>query len=139
MRQAYTLMEMLIVLTVVGMLAAIAVPSASRYVDRIHVRGAAVELTTACAVARHLAIRRSARASVRLDGERGRVVVHAGADTVRVLDLASTHRVRLESTRDSIAYGPTGLGFGASTATVVLNRGRAAETLFVSRLGRVRR
>jgi prepilin-type N-terminal cleavage/methylation domain-containing protein len=139
MRQAFTLTETLITLVIVGLLAAITVPGATRYLDRMHVRGAATELATACAVARHLAIRRSARASLRLDGERGRVVVHVGADTARVLDLAGGHRVRLEASRDSIAYGPTGLGFGASTATVIITRGRAAETLFVSRLGRVRR
>jgi len=38
-----------------------------------------------------------------------------------------------------MAYAPNGLGYGASNLTVVLRRGSAAETIFVSRLGRVRR
>jgi len=38
-----------------------------------------------------------------------------------------------------MAYAPNGLGYGASNLTLVLRRGERAETLVVSRLGRVRR
>lgn len=138
MRRAFTVIEMVIVLAIVGVLAAMAAPRAAAYLDRIHVRGAVEEIATACTLARHLAIQRSARAGVRLDGTAGVVVVHVGPDTIRVLHLAATHGVGLRTTRDSIAYGPTGLGYGASTASVVVTRGEAADTLYVSRLGRVR-
>jgi hypothetical protein len=46
--------------------------------------------------------------------------------------------VALEATRDSLAYGPDGLGVGAANLRLVLRRGAAADTLSVSRLGRVR-
>jgi hypothetical protein len=47
--------------------------------------------------------------------------------------------VRLSTSRDSIAFDVRGLGYGAANLTLVARRGSAAETLVVSRLGRVRR
>ena len=59
-------------------------------------------------------------------------------DTLRTLALAP-YGVRLSATRDSIAFGPHGLGWGAATTTITLERGTARTALAVSRLGRVRR
>jgi prepilin-type N-terminal cleavage/methylation domain-containing protein len=139
MRRAFTLLELVIVLAAIGILAAVAIPRAARFLDGIVVRGAAGEVSMACTLARHLAIQRSARASVGFDSAAATVAVHVGPDTVRVLDLGRVHGVELRATRAAIAYGPTGLGYGASTATVIVARGSAADTIYVSRLGRVRR
>jgi hypothetical protein len=38
-----------------------------------------------------------------------------------------------------VAYSATGLGFGASNASLVVSRGAAADTVSISRTGRVRR
>jgi hypothetical protein len=65
--------------------------------------------------------------------------VHAGADTVRVRELGARYGVRLASSRDSLAFDPRGLGFGAANASIRLTRGAAAETVVVARLGRIRR
>ena len=59
-------------------------------------------------------------------------------DTIRTLQL-SEYGVQLRTTRDSIAFGPTGIGWGAATATITITRGRASTALAVSRLGRIRR
>ena len=78
----------------------------------------------------------------RTNALRDRMSVRAAAtETVTISHrrLGSSHGVSLSSSRDSMAYAPNGLGHGASNLTVVLRRGSAAETLFVSRLGRVRR
>jgi hypothetical protein len=37
-----------------------------------------------------------------------------------------------------MVYDPRGLGFGAANLSLVLSRGDAADTLTVSRLGRVK-
>jgi hypothetical protein len=66
------------------------------------------------------------------------VVVHAGADTLRRLHLRARHGVRLSASRDTMAYAPPGVGHGAANLRVILTRGRAADTVVVSRLGRVR-
>ena len=54
-------------------------------------------------------------------------------------EVGAAYGVRLWASRDSMTYDGRGLGFGAANLTVVARRGRAAETVFVSRLGRVRR
>jgi hypothetical protein len=52
--------------------------------------------------------------------------------------LGHAHGVALSSTRDSLAYDVRGLGYGAANLTMIARRGAAAESLVVSRLGRVR-
>jgi hypothetical protein len=46
--------------------------------------------------------------------------------------------VSLSTSRDSLAFDVRGLGYGAANLTLVARRGAAADTLVVSRLGRVR-
>jgi 23S rRNA (cytidine1920-2'-O)/16S rRNA (cytidine1409-2'-O)-methyltransferase len=60
-------------------------------------------------------------------------------DTLLDLPLGARYGIALSSTRDSIAYGPTGRGYGASNTTITIRRNGAADTIVVSRLGRVRR
>ena len=74
-----------------------------------------------------------------IDSASASLVGRSYADTVAHRMLASSHGVSLTVSRDSMAYAPNGLGYGASNLTVILRRGAAAETIFVSRLGRVRR
>ena len=75
---------------------------------------------------------------MRLDTLTGSVVVHLRSDTVARYALAAVYRVRLSATRDSAAYGATGVGYGGSNLRVVVRRGTAVDTVVVSRLGRVR-
>ena len=49
------------------------------------------------------------------------------------------HGVTLSATRDSMAYAPNGLGYGASNLSIIVRRGAVTDTVVVSRLGRVRR
>jgi len=138
MRAAFSTHEMMLVLLILGLLAAVGLPRAARQLDRIHARGAAAEVVSVLATARHAAIRQGRRTAVRFDRPRARVTVHAGSDTLLVRPLAGTHRVTLAATRDSLAYRADGLGFGAANTSIVVRRGAAAETVVVSRLGRVR-
>ncbi|MDC6711341.1 hypothetical protein, partial [Leclercia adecarboxylata] len=101
--------------------------------------GAAAVTVRAMADTRHHAVRRSARTALFLDSATRHLTIVAGPDTVTVHDLAALFGVSLRATRDSIAWSPTGLGFGAANARVILSRGQAADTVTVSRLGRVRR
>jgi Tfp pilus assembly protein FimT len=138
-RTGATLVEAAVVLTLIGILCGILVPSAGRLLDRLAVRGAATEVRTALALARHSAVARSSYSTVRIDGETGEIVVLIGEDTVTYRNLTRSFRVTLHSNRDSMAYSPIGLGYGAANQTIVLSRGAATESVVVSRLGRVRR
>ena len=139
MRRGATLQELILVLPVVGILGAIAVPRAIGLRDRMSVRAAALETISTFALARRWAISRSARTAITFDTVGGALTVRSFSDTVVRRRLTSSHAVTLSASRDSMAYAPNGLGYGASNLTVVLRRGVAAETIFVSRLGRVRR
>ena len=133
-----TLAELLITLVVAGILAAVGARATAYAFDGAAVHAAGAELRAAFAAARTLAALRAARTAVHLDSAAGTVVVAAGTDTLRRLTLHVQYGVRLSATRDSMAYAPPGLGVGAANLRVVLTRNRAADTVVVSRLGRVR-
>jgi len=139
MRRGTTLPELLVVLTVVGVLATIAAGRTTALRDRMSVRSAATETVATFALARRWSVSRAARTAIEIDTASASLIVRSYADTIARRRLASSHGVRVSASRDSMAYAPNGLGYGASNLTIVLRRGSAAETIFVSRLGRVRR
>jgi hypothetical protein len=108
------------------------------YLDRIAARSAVAEAAEVIQQARDEALARRAVVSVRIDTVSGLIALRERGHTLAVHALAHAHRVTLASTRDSLAFDVRGLGYGASNLTLVVRRGRAAETLVVSRLGRVR-
>lgn len=138
MRPGYTIMEVLIVLTISAILSTVSVRALVGMRDRLAVRLAATDATRTLSDARTIALTAARRTAVRIDAPRGTIAVLHGTDTLRLLRL-SDYGVRLRSTRDSLAWGPTGIGWGANTATITFTRGRASTALAVSRLGRVRR
>lgn len=139
MQRGTTLPELIVVLTVVGVLATITVGRIDALRDRMSVRAAATETVATFALARRWSVSRATRTAIAIDSASASLMVRSYADTIAHRRLASSHGVSLSATRDSMAYAPNGLGYGASNLTVVLRRGSAAETIFVSRLGRVRR
>ena len=138
MRAAFTLIELTITLCIMSILSAIAVPGAGRLLDSIHVNGAVVEITSLFGAARHLAIARSAQASVEIDTANRVIRVLSGGDTIRKREIGRVHEVRLSATRLRMTYAATGMGYGAANLSVVVRRNGSVDTVFVSRLGRVR-
>jgi type II secretory pathway pseudopilin PulG len=128
LRLGYSAPELALVLALVGVLAVISVPRLSELRDRAAVRAAANDVASAVSLARRLAILRGARTSVLLDSAGGTVVVRAAHDTVLFRPLGELYRTTFRSR-----------GFGAANATIIVGRRSAAETVWVSRLGRVRR
>ena len=120
------------------MLTAIAVPQAAKLLDRIRVRGAVTDIESVFSAARHLAITRSTQSTVEVDTSARTLYVSVGADTVRRRDVGSEHGVRISASRVRMSYSATGLGYGAANLSVVVRRNAAVDTVFVSRLGRIR-
>lgn len=134
-----TLPELLVAVTIIGVLATVALTRTAGMRDRLSVRAAATETVATFAVARRWSLSRAARAAVTIDTAHATLVVRSYMDTIATRKLGDSHGVTLTASRDSMAYAPNGLGYGASNLTMVLRRGAAAETVIVSRLGRVRR
>jgi type II secretory pathway pseudopilin PulG len=139
MQRGATLAEMIVLLAVVGIVTTIATLRVATFRDRISVRAAATEAMSTFALARRWSLSRAARTAVEIDTASATLVVRSDADTITRRPLGASHGVVLSASRDSMAYAPNGLGYGASNLTLVLRRGFAAETIVVSRLGRVRR
>jgi hypothetical protein len=138
-RRGTTLAELLAVVVVVGALTAIALPRLHEASDRFSCRGAIQEGISLFSFARRSAIARRAPVAVVIDTVRGAMIVRIGPSELARVGLRERYGVRLRVTRDSMTYDPRGLGYGAANLTVIARRGRVAETLSVSRLGRTRR
>jgi type II secretory pathway pseudopilin PulG len=134
-----TLVELVVVLGMLASVTAVAIPRFLAFQDRLAARGAASLLTRALLDARHLAARLGTRTAVRIDTSSALVTVQTAGGPLARHDLLGIFGVTVSATRDSVAYLPDGLGYGASNARFVVTRGAAAETVTVSRIGRVRR
>lgn len=132
------IIELTVALVIAAILSAIALPRAAGFVDSMEVRGAVTEIDALFSLARHVAIARAVQSSLDIDPARGVVSVRVGTDTVRKREVEAAHGVTLQSTRASITYSQTGIGYGAGNLSLIVARRLAADTIFVSRLGRVR-
>jgi prepilin-type N-terminal cleavage/methylation domain-containing protein len=137
-RDGVTLVELCLVLALVGILASIATRQITRYLDRAAVRAAVAEAATVVLRARDDAMAQRAPVSVRIDTSTAALELSARGVVLSRAALGHAHGVALSATRDSLTYDVRGLGYGAANLTMVARRGAAAESLVVSRLGRVR-
>lgn len=138
MRHAFTIFELTVTLCIMSVLSAIAMPWTGKLLDRVHVRGAVIEIEAIFSSARHIAIARSAQSAVDIDTAENSIRVSVGGEAVRTGRIGSDHDVRLGATRLHMSYSPTGMAYGASNLSVFVRRSSAADTVFVSRLGRLR-
>ena len=139
MRRGMTAIEMIVVLSVIAVMLGIVAPTVGRLHDGIAVRNATAEALSAFATARRSAMVRGAPVGIGVDRPPGFVTVTANGEVLLQRDLEGTYGITLSSTRDSTAYSPLGHGLGAANLSLVIARGAVAETIFVSREGRVRR
>jgi prepilin-type N-terminal cleavage/methylation domain-containing protein len=136
MRRAFTLLEILIVCVIIGITLGVAAPRIRTFADSFAVDAAAREVAAVFALARLTALRERG-AEVRLDTTGVRLI--AQGRVIRDRAVAQDHGVRMRTTVASVRYTATGVAFGLSNGSIYLSRGGAADTVFISRLGRVRR
>ena len=137
-RVAFTLAELLLVLVILGVLLGLAVSRLGMAADRAAVRSAIADAAAVFHSARSAAIYRRTPVAVLVDSVHGTLATRADTELLARRDLWQGYRVRLTTTRDSMAFDARGLGIGAANLSLVARRGRFADTLFVSRLGRLR-
>lgn len=141
MQRGATLPELVTVSVLVGLVAAIVTPALRRTLDAMAVREAADRYAVLHETARHLAIARGRPVAVTLDtaGPRAHLVVErtrTSRDTAAVRSLGAA---RITTSQPTVTFGPLGFALGVSNTRIVITRGQAAETLTVSRTGRLKR
>jgi prepilin-type N-terminal cleavage/methylation domain-containing protein len=136
--RGFTVFELLIVMVVGGILLAVAVPRARLTLDRLAVQGAADDVRATLFTARSFALAGASRIVVDIDSAAGAMHVRRGSEVLLSRGVGAAHGVRIARNRDSLSYDGFGLGLGAINLSIVVRRGAAVETVFVSRMGRVR-
>jgi Tfp pilus assembly protein FimT len=133
-----TLAELAMVLAIIGLASAIGISQVRLYLDRIATRDAVRLAGRLVSRARDDAFALHTLVSIRVDTATGSLELLAPGMPVARAALGAVHAVSISTSRDSITFDARGLGYGSSNLTLVATRGRAADTLVVSRLGRVR-
>ena len=128
----------MVVVTIIGVMLAVAVPRGRRVLDAITVHAAASDVAAVLGSARALALAGRSAVAVDIDSASGMVRVRRGVEMLLSRNIGAAHGVALSRTRDSLTYDGRGLGRGAANLSVIVRKGVTAETVFVSRLGRVR-
>lgn len=141
MHKGHTLLELLVVLTIVGICVAVATPMVTDVLDWVAADGAAHDVTMALAAARQEAVLAGQPTRVRMTPES--LVVDRRDSGVwvpwRRFPGPATRGVNLEVSNPEVVFSPIGAGWGASNTTVTLNRGKRQERITTSRVGRVKR
>ena len=135
-QKAFTLFELLIAGAIIGIAAGIAAPRVRQAMDWFAVEGASREVVNGFALARLAALRHRG-AEVQLDSLG--FTVRAAGRILHQRAITAGHGVRMRVNTPLVRYAATGVAFGLSNGTIVLSRGVSADTVVVSRLGRVRR
>jgi prepilin-type N-terminal cleavage/methylation domain-containing protein len=143
MRRGFTLVEALLVVAVIGLAAALAVPAAGRLAARLALQQETTRIQLAYRQAWSLATSQHRLAILRItpDSLAIRTVRRAGDPDTLLAALTPGPRaggVELQSPPHTAVFGPDGIGMGATNATHLLAKGGLTRKLVVSRLGRIR-
>lgn len=138
LRHGFNLIEVTTTLAVVAILSALILPRAAGFMDSIEVRGAVTEIVALFSTARHAAISHGAQAVLEINAGTGTMTLRVGPDTLQAREIGAAHGVTITSNRSSITYSPIGVGYGAANFTMTVRRNALSDTIYVSRLGRVR-
>ena len=142
----FTLIELLVAITIVGIMAAMAMPRLKNGMAQESVRNARRNVVAHLSKARGAAASRGCRAVFHIvAGTNARVWVTAcpltgaGVDTVgSVSFLADRYGVAVSADGDSLPFAPTGLGLGARWVLVKFAKASSTDTIMISPLGQAR-
>lgn len=137
-RTAYTLVELALILTLIGVVVAVVTPSIAHQITYWKVKAAVADVVNALVLAREAALARGVPAVFVVSPARGTIAVTCGGDTLAFRTPAETHGVTLTASNDTVRYAPNGLASGVSNLTLIIARGERVDSVVVSRLGRVR-
>ncbi len=140
MRRAFTLLELLVVICIVGILALVAVPRLQQASSETKLRSAKREVTALLTQARATAIQNGRSTSFVRSGNQLSVVMDNGSGPLVVArrDLSSSYGATLTASRDTVPFDPRGLIAGNSSTIVVgVQIGAARDSVCVVALGKI--
>lgn len=140
----FSMIELVVVLTLMGIVAALAQPSMSEYVNRAKTRRALDRITGDVLMARMLAVRSGDRTVLEISGpDRYRIWVEgASVDTVRDVSLGLDYpgvRVQAPTANGRLVFNGRGLLVDPGTGLVIARHGTRADTLKITAAGRIYR
>lgn len=138
MRRGVTLLELALVLAVTGLLFCIALPSLQRVTDGLAVHNAGLGIVSAHRRARITAILQNRALELTVSADSLAIRVPGAVGNLWHAPGPSADGVALQGPPHTMIFSPVGLTMGVSNATFRLTRGSAAQTVVVSRLGRIR-
>jgi prepilin-type N-terminal cleavage/methylation domain-containing protein len=138
MRRGITLIELLLVLTVTGLLFGIVLPRFATLADGLAVEQAAQHLVGAHRRARMTAILESSQIVLTIAPESLVIRLGSGGPASWRGSGPADGGVALAGGAKQIVFSPVGITTGLSNASFQLTRGNARRTVVVSRLGRAR-
>jgi prepilin-type N-terminal cleavage/methylation domain-containing protein len=138
MRRGITLLELLLVLTVIGLLLGIVRPRFATLADGLAVEQMAQQLVGAHRRARMTAILKSRQIVLTIAPESLVIRLGSGGPESWRAPGPAHEGVALAGGAKQIVFSPVGITTGLSNASFQLTRGNAARTVVVSRLGRTR-
>jgi prepilin-type N-terminal cleavage/methylation domain-containing protein len=139
MRSGFSIVELCVALTLLGIGLSVSLPAARRQVDRMAVL-AAREATVAHIERARREARLSGGARLELRRDRSRLWIESSGRSGDTLELESRFRVRMEVSPASASIPFDALGLGRlASRSVGFVRGNARAGLIVSSYGRVRR
>jgi prepilin-type N-terminal cleavage/methylation domain-containing protein len=138
MRRGFSLPELVLILALVGILVAIAVPPLTGALDRIEVAAAAGHIVAAHQRARVMAVTRSQVVVLSVDPTALTIRPRGMVAALWSEPGPAASGISLSGPTRQFTFSPEGFSTGLSNATMRLSRGAATRTVIVSRLGRVR-
>jgi len=143
--RGFTLIEMLIVVTLIGLLLAIGLPFFRTRTNNASVRGAMDAMSGMHAVAKAVAISRGRTARLVLNSGASSVLVvvnktsGTGVDTVgKVENFNSRFGITFTTSRDTMTFTPRGIGSDLSGTIIILSKGGFSDTLLATAAGRLK-
>lgn len=143
-RSGFTLLEMIVVITIGGILASIVFTTFSRVQGQLGTRSAQTNFLSLHAQARSLAVERGQMARFIVTEDTGRVRIEVGTDVINELSLADEFDVTMDSGGDfTHCFSPRGIAdLGCTTfstvRTVTFTRGNRTTQVALLPLGQAR-
>lgn len=140
--RGFTIIEVLIVIGLIGLMAAIALPRIGDALVRQNVQSGRAAVVSTHAKARAVAIQRGVASAFVISGNTLLVVsrnpVTGAVDTVGAPnDLYDRYGVSVVTTRDTLRFDPNGIGADGGDTQITVTRGSHTESVDINSVGRV--